>query len=114
MKELICIVCPKGCHLQVDEERDYAVSGNECPRGEEYGRTELLNPTRVLTSIVKIEGAIHSCCPVKTNGAVPKGKIFECMEALRSIKLESPVEAGIPVVKDVCGTGVDWITCRDM
>lgn len=25
MKELICIVCPKGCHLQVDEQNDYQV-----------------------------------------------------------------------------------------
>ena len=52
MKELICIVCPKGCHLQVDEQNDYQVFGNSCPRGAEYGKNELLHPTRVLTSIV--------------------------------------------------------------
>ena len=28
MKELICIVCPKGCHLRVDEDNGYAVTGN--------------------------------------------------------------------------------------
>ena len=28
MKELICIVCPKGCYLRVDEENGYAVTGN--------------------------------------------------------------------------------------
>ena len=33
MKELICITCPKGCHLKVDEENGYAVTGNSCPRG---------------------------------------------------------------------------------
>ena len=114
MKELICIVCPKGCHLKVDVDNDYMVQGNECPRGAEYGRTELMNPTRVLTSIVRIDGAIHSCCPVKTNGAVPKGKIFECMDTLKQIHLTTPVKAGEIVVKDVCGTGIDWITCRDM
>ena len=38
MKELICITCPKGCHLKVDEEHGYTVTGNSCPRGEEYGR----------------------------------------------------------------------------
>ena len=26
MTELICIVCPKGCHLKVDEENGYAVA----------------------------------------------------------------------------------------
>ena len=33
MKELICIVCPRGCHLLVDEEHGYAVSGISCQRG---------------------------------------------------------------------------------
>lgn len=33
MKELICIVCPKGCHLHVDENEDYRVSGQGCARG---------------------------------------------------------------------------------
>ena len=32
MKELICIVCPRGCHLTVDEDHGYTVTGNSCPR----------------------------------------------------------------------------------
>ena len=32
MKDLICIMCPKGCHLKVDEEHGYTVTGNRCPR----------------------------------------------------------------------------------
>ena len=28
MTDLICIVCPKGCHLKVDEENGYKVTGN--------------------------------------------------------------------------------------
>ena len=46
MKEVICICCPKGCHLQVDEQNDYAVTGNGCPNGIAYGKEELTNPTR--------------------------------------------------------------------
>ena len=46
MKDLICIMCPKGCHLKVDEEHGYTVTGNRCPRGAEYGHNELKNPTR--------------------------------------------------------------------
>ena len=38
MKEVICICCPKGCHLQVDEQNDYAVTGNGCPNGIAYGK----------------------------------------------------------------------------
>ena len=44
MKELICIVCPRGCHLKVDEANGCKVTGNSCPRGEQYGKAELLNP----------------------------------------------------------------------
>ena len=32
MKELICIKCPKGCHLHVDDENGYAVFQNFCKR----------------------------------------------------------------------------------
>ena len=54
MKDLICIMCPKGCHLKVDEEHGYTVTGNRCPRGAEYGHNELKNPTRVITSTVRL------------------------------------------------------------
>ena len=57
MKELICIVCPNGCHLKVDEENGYNVTGNKCERGAEYGKAELLYPMRMVTSTVRIEGA---------------------------------------------------------
>ena len=72
MTELTCIVCPKGCRLNVDEENGFLVTGYGCPRGKEYGHKELTAPTRTLTSIVRIEGAIHPCCPVKTSGEIPK------------------------------------------
>ena len=88
MKELICIVCPKGCHLQVDEQNDYQVFGNSCPRGAEYGKNELLHPTRVLTSIVKVTGGNHHCCSVKTNGGIPKEDIEKAMEPLYTTKPE--------------------------
>ena len=114
MKELICIVCPKGCHLTVDEADGYRVSGYGCPRGEEYGRMELLNPTRVLTSIVRIDGAIHPCCPVKTDQAIPKREIGAAMELLKDVRLKAPVSVGDVVVKDICGTKSSWVVTKDM
>ena len=38
MKELICITCPRGCHLQVDDNLN--VTGNMCPRGAAYAKAE--------------------------------------------------------------------------
>lgn len=114
MKELICIVCPQGCRLKVDEDNDYAVSGNRCERGEEYGRTELQNPTRVLTSTVDVIGSHIARCPVKTNGVIPKAKMFEAMEKVRAAKVTAPVMSGQVIIADILGTGVDIVATRDM
>lgn len=114
MKELICIVCPRGCRLRVDEENGYAVSGNNCPRGEQYGKNELLAPVRVVTSTVRITGARLPRCPVKTADAVPKSKVFAVMAALEGAVLTAPVHRGQTVLTNVCGTGVDVVATRDL
>ena len=51
MKEITCIVCPKGCTLTVDRANG-KVTGNSCDRGKDYGLAEVTNPTRVLTTTV--------------------------------------------------------------
>lgn len=114
MTELICIVCPKGCHLHVDEDNGFKVTGHSCPRGETYGKMELLNPTRVITSTVRIEDAMHRRCPVKTNGVIPKSLIFEAMKTLDEVTLHAPIKLGQVVVQNVCGTGIDFVASRSM
>ena len=114
MKELTCIVCPKGCRLHVDEEQGYAVTGNGCPRGAEYGKIELTHPTRVVTSTVRCVGGRYPRCPVKTDRAVPKEKIFQVMRALDGVELTAPVRTGQVVLKNVCGTGADVVATRSL
>lgn len=114
MKELICIVCPQGCRLRVDESKDYAVTGNRCPRGMAYGRTELENPVRTITSTVAVRGAMYPRCPVKTSAPIPKALIFEAMRTLDGLVLDAPVHLGQVVVRDVCGTGVDFVATREL
>lgn len=114
MKELICIVCPNGCRLRVDEERGCQVTGNACPRGEEYGRTELLHPMRVLTGTVKIHGGSIPRCPVKTRGPIPKEKLLDAAKALGRVDLQAPVRVGDAVLADICGTGVDVVATRSI
>lgn len=114
MKELICIVCPKGCHLKVDEANGYAVSGNSCEKGAEYGKIELTNPTRVITSTVAMQGAAHPRCPVKTDRPIPKGLIFEAMKTLDGLELTAPVALGQVVVENVCGTGANFVATRSL
>ena len=113
MKEVICTCCPQGCHLQVDEANDYKVTGNG--RWQPCGQQEeLTHPTRIITSTVRAEGCLHSRCPVKTSKPVPKGQMAEVVAALDSVVLHAPIHVGDVVLTNVCGTGADIVTCRDM
>lgn len=114
MKEFVCIVCPNGCRLQVDEAQDYTVTGNRCPRGEEYGKNECIHPTRVLTSTVAIAGALHRRCPVKTVHAIPKEKLFAVMRQLDAVRLTAPVQVGDVALADAAGTGCPVVVTKTM
>lgn len=114
MTELICIVCPKGCHLTVDEEKEFAVTGHGCPRGENYGKIELTAPTRTVTSTVRCVGGIHPCCPVKTDRPVPKGLIPDVIAALDGVTLAVPVHMGQTVIQRICGTDANIVATRSM
>lgn len=114
-RELICIGCPIGCPLTVemDGSEVVSVSGNTCPRGDAYAHKELTNPTRIVTSTVMVEGGTVDMISVKTKEDIPKGKIFECVKALKGIKVKAPVHIGDVIVPNVAGTGVDVIATRN-
>ena len=112
MTQIICITCPKGCHLQVDEENGYQVTGNSCPRGEAYGKNELKNPVRTLTSTVRLSGARTPRLPVKSSAPLPKGKIFDAMRLLDSVIVKAPVAVGQVLLADVFGIGVDIVATK--
>jgi len=105
VRELICIRCPLGCPLTVRIEGDQVeVTGNSCSRGEEYGKKEVLSPTRVVTSSV----------PVKTKQDIPKDKIFACMEEIRKMEVSAPVSIGDVIIPDCAGTGVSIVATRNV
>ena len=57
-KNLICIGCPMGCPLTVSMEQGQVirVTGNTCKRGDIYARKEVTDPTRIVTTTVKVTG----------------------------------------------------------
>lgn len=115
MQEVICIACPRGCHLNVDEEKGFAVTGNACEKGVEYGKNELRDPVRVLTSTVRIEGDEEIVrCPVRTNGSIPKSMIFDVMNEINDLVIHTPVSVGDVVISNVLETGVDIIVTRSV
>lgn len=110
MKELICIVCPRGCHLTIDDNNN--VTGNMCPRGKQYALNEITNPTRMVTSTVKVDSKLFKRLPVITSKEVSKSKMFEVVKALDGIVVKPPVYLHDVIIKNVCGLGVDIIATR--
>lgn len=103
-----------GCHLEVDIEDDYAVTGNQCKRGISYAKKELTHPTRTITSTVKIMGGMYNRIPVKTDKEISKKLIFDVMKLLDNVTLKSPVGVGELVLKNILGTDVNIVTTRSM
>ena len=112
MKELICITCPRGCHLTVDDNLN--VSGNFCPRGEAYAKAELTHPVRTLTSTVVIKSELENRVPVKTNNPLPKEFIAKAMEEINKARLVAPVHIGDVVIKNIFDTGVDIVVTKNI
>jgi len=113
MKELICIACPNGCRLTVDETTN-AVKGNKCPRGEKFALKEITCPTRTLTSTV---ATVFGDCPVvsvKTDGEIPKDKIFAVMNELKKIKVEKRLKIGDIVIVNVADSNVNIVITKNM
>lgn len=114
MKELICIVCPKGCHLKVDEQNDYQVTGNGCPRGAAYGKKELTHPMRVITSSIKIKNGTQERVSVKTSSDIPKEMIWDIMHRLNEVEVMAPVHRGDIVEHNICNSGAELVITKDV
>ena len=116
-EEMICIVCPVSCHLEItmdDDDKILEVAGNACPRGDIYARKELTNPTRMLTSTVRISGAMYDRLPVITSSDIPKGTMFDVMKEIAKVSVEAPIQNKQVLIENVCGLGVDIIASRSM
>ena len=114
-REFVCIVCPNGCTLRTAEkDGEITVTGNICPKGEEYAKTELNNPTRTLTSTVATSFSKQPVLPVRTSTAIPKGEIKNAMAAINKLVVTTKLKCGDILVKDFIATGVDLIATDDI
>lgn len=104
--ELICIKCPRGCNLKIDNDN---VTGNLCPRGVTYAKEELTSPMRMVTSLIKVKGKI---VPVKTSKEVPKSMIKDILNEISKVNIDV-TNIGKTVIRNVCETGADIIVTGD-
>lgn len=115
--EMICIVCPMSCHMEIEQAEDgtiLSVMGNSCNRGDSYARKELTTPMRMLTTTVAIEGALHRRLPVILTGEIPKEKQEEVMKEISKICVKAPVLYQQILEQDICGLGVAVMASRSM
>jgi len=115
--DLTCICCPHGCPLKVVKEGDKVISvtGNSCSRGAAFGEQEVIDPRRVFSTTVPIEGAICGKIPVKLTQQFPKTRLIEAAYEIQKLRLKAPVKVGQVLIKDLLGEkGCDVVACRTL
>jgi len=115
-KHFVCVVCPIGCEIDVvhDDSKIISMEGNKCEKAEEFVTQELIEPMRILTTTVRIQGSKWPVIAVRTDKAVPKRLFPRIMKQLRRIKLQAPVNMLDIVVSDVLHTGANVVATRTM
>lgn len=110
-----CVTCPVGCEITVEYEGDKIISvkNNKCKRGYDYASAEVINPVRILTSTVKLEGMKSRRLAVRSAKPVPKSKLMDCMTVINRAVVTKPVKMGDVIIPDILGTGSDIIASED-
>lgn len=113
-RNLTCIGCPMGCALTVrwQEGKVCSVEGNTCKRGKEYAEQEVVSPVRTVTSTVRVQGGRLPVVSVKTEKAIPKDKMFACIQELKVLRVKAPVAIGQVLLSNAAGTHVDIIATK--
>jgi CxxC motif-containing protein len=115
-RHFVCVVCPIGCEIDVvhDGSKIISMEGNRCEKSVEFVSQELIEPMRILTTTVRIQGSRWRVIPVRSDKAVPKRLFPRVMKQLRRITLQAPVNMLDVVVTDILHTGANVITTRTM
>ena len=114
IRELTCIVCPKGCQLKVEleDKKVISVTGNTCKRGVTYAETECIAPMRTLTTTAAVEGG--GVVPVKTDKAIPKELLLDAMKEVNAARVKADAKLGDVVIENLLGTGANVVTTRNV
>jgi len=108
--KMICILCPRGCHLEVDEHMN--VLGNHCPRGIVYAETEIKSPTRVLTTTIRTVYQSQPRISCKTDKPIPKNLIFKAMDEINQKVIDRPMMIGDVVIENILNTGSNIVLTK--
>ena len=115
-RTLTCIGCPMGCTIEVelDEAGNFVSSkGWSCLIGKRYAQEEVTAPVRTVTALVGVNER-EEPLSVKTANPISKGKIFECLEELKAVRVNAPVHIGDVVLENVCESGIPVIATKNI
>ena len=99
MSRLVCIVCPIGCEMEVTMDGDIVmVKDNQCERGVDYARAEMVDPRRTLATTVLVLGGARPLASVRVDN-VPKDSMMEAMDEIRKVNVPAPVILGQAVAE---------------
>ena len=113
-REIICIMCPLGCRMQVQIEGQEViqVEGEGCKKGVKYAQQEVSFPGRILTTTVATDNPEMPLLPVRSNKALPKEKLIDCMKQISTHSVKGSVQLGQPVIDNILGLDTDIVACR--
>lgn len=113
-REIICIMCPLGCRIkvQVEGKEVKQVEGEGCKKGVKYAQQEVTFPGRILTTTVSTDSPEMPLLPVRSNKALPKEKLIECMKHISKHSVTGSVQLGQAVIENILGLGADIVACR--
>lgn len=108
-KEMLCLSCPVGCLLTVTGGTggELSVSGNQCPKGEEYAREEIRSPSRIVTTTCSIKDGVVPRLPVRTDKPLPLEHIDALLQELHALEIEAPVHRGDRIISNFKATHIN-------
>lgn len=117
-----CTTCPSECLLTVEVERNAdghvaevrSVTGNNCPRGDEFARQELSCPMRVLTTTVAVFSGDEALLPVRTADAIPLELHAQAMALIRGLVINAPILMGDVVLENLLDTNINLVASMDI
>jgi len=115
-QEVICIVCPLGCRGKVmaSETGDVTFEGYGCKEGKKYAQNEATEPVRIFTATIITESKERPLLPVRTDKAIPKKKLKECMTVLARVKARIPVRIGQVIIPNILDTGANIVSTGEI
>ena len=120
LHNLVCVACPKGCHITAETDADgdvVKVEGYTCKRGLKWATAEAARPMRVLTVCASVPGALQPLS-MRTTGTIPRALLKDAAAAIYAWvaegNVEAPVRVGDVIMENLLDTGVSVIATKNI